>query len=137
MTPGLRARLDRPTPRVELGRALAGLAGACIDVSDGLLADLAHLCRASGVGAELDAAALPASESLRATFDADVRRALQATGGDDYELCFTAPTTQREALEALSRALGLPLSRIGRIVEGRGVSCDGIGHAASGYQHFA
>jgi len=137
MTPALRARLDRPTPRVELGRELRGLASACIDVSDGLLADLAHICRASGVGADIDADALPASEALRAAFDAGTRRVLQATGGDDYELCFTAPASQRDAVQTLALTLALPLTRIGRIVEGSGIACDGIGRDKSGYQHFA
>lgn len=138
MAPALRARLDRPTPRVALGRALRGIASSAIDVSDGLLADLAHVCRASGVGAEIDGDALPAGDALRAAFDADLRRTLQATGGDDYELCFTAPIAQRAALEALSRALALPLTRIGRIVPGTGVACAGLPPGAMmGYQHFA
>lgn len=136
MTPALRARLDRPMPRVELGRALRGLASACIDVSDGLLADLAHICRASGVGADIDAEVLPASEALRAAFDAGTRRVLQATGGDDYELCFTAPASQQDAVQALASTLALPLMRIGRIVEGSGIACDGIEQDRSGYQHF-
>lgn len=137
MAPALRARLDRPTPRVELGRELRGLANACIDVSDGLLADLAHICRASGVGADIEAEVLPASEALRAAFDADTRRVLQATGGDDYELCFTAPTSRRDAVQAFASRLALPLTRIGRIVKGSGIACDGIGQGTSGYQHFA
>ncbi|QNN45655.1 thiamine-phosphate kinase [Thermomonas brevis] len=136
-TPALRARLDRPTPRVELGRELRGLASACIDVSDGLLADLAHICRASGVGADIDADALPASVALRAAFDAGTRRVLQATGGDDYELCFTAPVSQHAAVQALASTLALPFTRIGRIVEGSGIACDGIGQNKFGYQHFA
>ncbi len=137
MAPALRARLDRPTPRVELGRALRGLATACVDVSDGLLADLAHICRASGVGADIDIDALPASAALRAAFDGDARRTLQATGGDDYELCFTAPALQHDAVQALAASLALPLTRIGRIVEGSGIACAGIGQDKSGYQHFA
>lgn len=137
MAPGLRERLDRPTPRVALGRELRGVASACIDVSDGLLADLAHICRASDVGAEIDVGALPASGALQAAFGADARRVLQASGGDDYELCFTAPASRREAVQALAARLALPLSRIGRVVEGRNVACDGIGQAAAGYQHFA
>lgn len=88
--PFLRARLDRPTPRVVLGRALRGIAHACIDVSDGLLADLAHVCEASGLGAQVDIDVLPTSDALRASFDTAMRHGLQATGGDDYELCFTA-----------------------------------------------
>ena len=106
-------------------------------MSDGLLADLAHICRASGVGADIDVEALPASAALRAAFDGDARRVLQATGGDDYELCFTAPPAQRDALQALAAPLALPLTCIGVIVEGGGVTCDGVGQGASGYQHFA
>src|SRR5690606_16040244 len=87
----LRLRLDRPQPRVALGRALAGIATACVDVSDGVLADLAHVCAASGVGARLELDALPGREVLAAHFDSGMVRVLQATGGDDYELCFTAP----------------------------------------------
>ncbi|TCT20561.1 thiamine-phosphate kinase [Thermomonas haemolytica] len=137
IAPPLRARLDRPTPRVALGLALRGIASACIDISDGLLADLAHICRASGVGAELEADTLPASDALRGAFAADARRVLQATGGDDYELCFTAAAAQREAVQALGARLELPLTRIGRIVAGSGVHCAGLDDLAPGYQHFA
>jgi thiamine-monophosphate kinase len=136
VVPALRERLDHPTPRVALGRALRGIASSCIDVSDGLLADLAHICRASGVAAQVDADALPASEALCVAFDADARRILQATGGDDYELCFTAPPAQDAALQQLSAALALPLTRIGRIIAGSGVQCAGVDAAAGGYQHF-
>lgn len=136
MAPALRDRLDRPTPRVALGQALRGLASACIDISDGLLADLTHICRASGVGAEVDIDALPASDALRSAFDADVRRTLQATGGDDYELCFTVPPAKRPAVQALAAQLSLPLTPVGRIVPGTGVHCPGLSPGASGYQHF-
>ena len=137
MPPTLRDRLDRPTPRVALGRALRGVASSCIDISDGLLADLSHICRASGVAAQLDAQALPSSEALRQAFDTATRLALQASGGDDYELCFTAPAAQRDVLHALSQALNLPLTHIGDIVTGAGVCCEGVDVAAAGYQHFA
>jgi len=137
MAPALQARLDRPTPRVALGRALRGIASSAIDISDGLLADLAHVCRASGVGARLDARALPSSAALRQAFDAATCLALQASGGDDYELCFTAPAAQRDVLHALSQALNLPLTHIGDIVTGAGVCCEGVDVAAAGYQHFA
>ena len=133
----LRVRLDRPMPRVALGLALRGIASACIDVSDGLLADLGHLCLASGVGAEVEVDALPASTALVAAFDAQARRGLQATGGDDYELCFSAPPARREAIAAMPGT-----TRIGRIVAGDGVramTSAGVPwqpvHA--GYQHFA
>lgn len=135
--PMLHARLDRPTPRVALGNALCGVASACIDVSDGLLADLGHLCLASGVGAEVEVDALPASTALVAAFDAQARRGLQATGGDDYELCFSAPPALREAIAAMPGT-----TRIGRIVAGDGVRAMTSAGAPwqpvhAGYQHFA
>lgn len=138
----LRARLDRPTPRVALGRALHGIASACIDVSDGLLADLGHVCTASGVGACIEVDALPASQALRVAFDDDVRRVLQATGGDDYELCFTAPANAREAVREAGATTGVGVSRIGRIVESAGVSAFAADGQAwrppvAGWQHFA
>jgi thiamine-monophosphate kinase len=119
--PALRARLDRPTPRVAAGRALAQVAHACIDVSDGLLADAGHLCTASGVGAEIDLQSLPASDTLRAMFTDETRHVLQATGGDDYELCFTAAPARRDAVAALAGKLDLAMTRIGRIVGGSDV----------------
>ena len=137
----LRARLHRPTPRVEAGRSLLGLARACVDVSDGLLADLGHICERSGVGAEVWLEALPASPALAAVSGAR-RAALQATGGDDYELCFTAPAALREEVAQVLEQAGVEATRIGRIVAGSGVralAADGSPwqppHA--GYQHFA
>jgi thiamine-monophosphate kinase len=141
--PGLRARLDRPEPRVDAGAGLAsGIATSAIDVSDGLLADLGHVCSAGAVGAEIELAALPASDALAARFDAEARRALQATGGDDYELCFTAPPSQREAIAALAVRCATPMARIGRIVAGdrvRALLPDGGAWTAprAGHEHFA
>ena len=138
--PALRARLDRPTPRVSLGRALRGIATSCIDISDGLLADLGHVCKASAVGARVDVDALPVSQALCASFDGDVRRLLQATGGDDYELCFTAPAARHaEVLDTASPHVSVTC--IGRIVDGAGVSAiDAHGNAwqpvMQGYRHF-
>ena len=136
----LRARLDRPTPRLALGRALRGLATACIDLSDGLLADLGHLCRASGVGARVDVEALPASAALQAAFDSATRHRLQAGGGDDYELCFSAPADRAEELQAVARASGVTISRVGVIRESTGVAAsrDGTPWSPSsvGWDHF-
>lgn len=139
MHPALRKRLDRPTPRVALGRALRGLATACIDISDGLLADLSHICRASGVGARIDAEALPASDALCAVVAKDARARLQASGGDDYELCFTVSQGKSEAVLALAEKLDLPLTCVGQIQEGSALQCVGMGldPVALGYQHFA
>lgn len=139
--PFLLARLNRPTPRIALGRALRGIASACIDVSDGLLADLGHLCDASEVGAQVNIDALPTSEGLRAAFDRQMRQGLQATGGDDYELCFTAPPEARVAVDSAARELELELVRIGIIVATPGVAtrtAEGAWSApAAGWVHFS
>jgi thiamine-monophosphate kinase len=121
---------------------LAGIVHAAIDLSDGLLADLGHVCTASGVGAMVELDALPASPMLSARFNVEARQVLQASGGDDYELCFTAVPTQRDAIARLAREHDIAITRVGRIVAGSGVGCgDGHGqpwHAPrSGYVHFA
>lgn len=138
--PFLRMRLDRPTPRVALGLALRGLAHACIDVSDGLLADLGHICEASGIGAQVDIDALPASDALRTTFDSAIRHGLQAAGGDDYELCFTAAPEARAVIEAASRDAGSMVTRIGVMVAAPGVTArtdEGAWSVpAAGWVHF-
>ncbi len=110
----LRARLERPTPRVALGLALRGVAHAAIDVSDGLLGDLGHLLRASGVGAEVGVDAIPASAPLAAQPSAR-RRDCQLAGGDDYELLFTAPADARDAVLRAADAAATPVACIGRI----------------------
>ena len=139
--PTLRARMDRPQPRVEAGRELATVAHACIDVSDGLLADLGHVCVVSGVGARVDVDALPASGVLRSMLTEESRRLLQATGGDDYELCFTAAPAQRAAIAAVAAKTGVAMTRIGAIIAGSGVSAfDARGGEwqapRTGFDHF-
>lgn len=119
-SPEVRARLDRPTPRVTAGRRLLGLAHSCVDLSDGLLADLGHVCERSAVGAEIELALLPVSTAL-AAIEPETRWHWQASGGDDYELCFTAPPHLRaEILQAMDFA-ETAVTRIGRIVAGQGV----------------
>ncbi len=134
------ARLNRPEPRIAAGQMLRGIATACIDVSDGLVADLGHLCAASGVGAHVDADALPLSSSLLTLF-AGQARDLGLAGGDDYELCFTAPAERAGALVADLARMGCGATRIGRIVEGDAVIVkDAAGKAmklpSSGWDHF-
>jgi thiamine-monophosphate kinase len=114
-------RYHRPNPRIALGRRLAGMARATIDISDGLIADLGHICATSRVDAIVEAAAVPLSPAARAALGAEPKLLADIlAGGDDYELAFTAPVARRPAIGALSRALGLPIARIGRIVPARG-----------------
>jgi thiamine-monophosphate kinase len=135
------ARLDRPEPRVELGRALAGLANAAIDVSDGLVADLGHVCERSAVGALLEFDLIPCSPELMPLRNFDpVMRALLA-GGDDYELCFTVPRNLRPAIDAVSGKLGIALTRVGTMLAGSGVEVlDARGRTVTlkeqGFDHF-
>ena len=136
-----RMRLDWPTPRVALGLELSALAHSAIDLSDGLLGDLAHICERSGVGARVDYAAVPCSADLRPLRDhAPVSRAILA-GGDDYELCFTAAAERAAGIEALSMTLDIALTRIGSIVEGNAIAVfDAAGRLLpvkdKGFDHF-
>lgn len=135
----LRVRLDRPTPRLQAGLALRGLATAAIDLSDGLAGDLGHVLAASGVGAELEADALPMSDAFSRQAESRDRLALQAAGGDDYELCVCLPP---EHLAAARQALApLPLTVIGRISPEPGLrwrAADGrlLAPELQSYQHF-
>jgi thiamine-monophosphate kinase len=109
-------RYRLPQPRVTLGHRLLGLANAAIDVSDGLLADLRHLCEASNVSAVIETLRVPLSAAARAAIGADPRRlATVLGGGDDYEILFTAPPTAASALAQLSRELAVPITAIGRV----------------------
>ncbi|QDE40725.1 thiamine-phosphate kinase [Luteibacter pinisoli] len=135
-------RLNRPTPRVAAGQALRGIATACIDVSDGLVADLGHICKQSGVGVEIDPALLPRSSAMLTHFhDADALDFALA-GGDDYELCFTVPADRASEVAADLSRVGCGATRIGRVVEGAGVHLvDGTGQVRTpdraGWNHFA
>jgi thiamine-monophosphate kinase len=106
-------RMHEPEPRIALGMQLRGAASSALDVSDGLLGDLRHILKASQVNAEVLIDQLPTSRTL-AEQTQDLRRQCAANGGDDYELCFTAPKNKRAEIESLSTAL-LPLTRIGSI----------------------
>ncbi len=135
-------RFNRPTPRLAVGTALRGQATACVDVSDGLLADLGHICVASGVAAEIEAALLPRSSALLELYDDTTALHFALSGGDDYELCFTAPAARVAELQAGLARLGCGAAKIGRIVEGEGVrvrAVDGAWLATDrpGWEHFA
>ncbi|HJV67246.1 MAG TPA: thiamine-phosphate kinase [Geomonas sp.] len=130
-----------PTPRVAAGVALAeaGLASAMIDVSDGILSDLGHICEMSKIGARIELARLPLSEEYRVLCGDDFSLAL--SGGEDYELLFCVPQGNGEAVEALFESVGLAVTRIGEIVEGAGIEViapDGGPYtpAGRGFDHF-
>ena len=132
--------LRRPAPRVALGAALVGKASACIDISDGLLADLGHILDASACGATLEPDQLPVHEAL-AEYGDTRRWRLQLTGGDDYELCFTLPPDTASMLEG-GRGAGEPaLSVIGTVGRQAGVRCrtaagELFDPGGAGYEHF-
>ncbi len=134
-------RYHLPRPRLALGQALTGIASAALDVSDGVVADLGHICEVSGVGAVIRSDDVPLSAAARAALDADpARLATVLTGGDDYELLFTAPPARRPQIAGLAERLGLPLAEIGEIVGGRGVKVMGPDGApmrftTGGYTH--
>jgi len=136
----LQERFLRPTPRVSAGRALAGLANAAIDISDGLIADLGHICESSACGAVIDTEHLPLSAEMLSLFPSNVAEAYALGGGDDYELCFTAAPARAESIEVALRAIGCPARRIGQLVAGAGVECRRDGErfepAIAGYTHF-
>lgn len=137
------ARMHLPAPRVELGLALARgpAAHAALDISDGLVGDLGHILAASKVGATLDVDALPAGPEL-ARQDQALRRRFTAAGGDDYELCFTAPVARRDAVLAAAREAGTPVTRVGRIEAEAGLRLvDAAGAplalGLAGWDHFS
>ncbi|MGG5820886.1 thiamine-phosphate kinase [Falsiroseomonas sp. HW251] len=140
--PELAERYRLPRPRLALGRALAGIAAAAMDVSDGLVQDLGHLARAGGCAAVIEAASVPLSDPARAALAADpglLARIL--AGGDDYELLFAAPPGEADRVLEAARATQTPVSRIGRFMDGSGVVVlDGSGAEIplprGGWSHF-
>ncbi len=122
-----RARMERPTPRVALGMALRGIASSAIDVSDGLLGDLAHILSASGLGAEIaldtiDSIALRANFlPASSPFDLNFLRKMILAGGDDYELVFTASQAQRDAVQSAAKSAQTQITRIGCMQNERGL----------------
>ena len=144
-----RLRLEQPTPRVALGTALRGIATSAIDISDGLAGDLAHILKASGVGAQVDTkitmnliAACARIDWPGGQFDTQKQLRTVLSGGDDYELAFTAPPAARQAVAAASMSSQTPVTRIGviqsepglRLVDGAGKPVDG---QFDSFDHFA
>lgn len=141
----LAGRYHLPEPRLTLGAALAGLATAAIDVSDGLIADAGHLAEASGLKAEIDARELPLSNAargwLKGVDNSEKAIAALASSGDDYELLFAAPPALRRSVEMAAKASRTEVKRIGSLKRGEGVvltgsSGDAIKLSSQGYDHF-
>jgi thiamine-monophosphate kinase len=135
-----RKALEQPQPRVALGLALRGVASSAIDLSDGLVGDLAHVLQRSGVGAVVNVDALPRSEILAAQPES-WQRLCTLAGGDDYELLFTAAPAAREAVQAAGRAAAVPVTRIGSIEAAPGLrAVDARGQPVelrlAGFDHF-
>ena len=138
----LAERYRLPRPRLRLGLRLVGTARAMMDVSDGLVADLGHVCETSGVGAVVEAARLPLSPAARAAVSADGSLLMAVlAGGDDYELLFTAAADAAQTVAAVALETNIPVTAIGRIERGQGVRViDATGApifvSDGGYQHF-
>ena len=144
-----RARMEQPTPRVALGQALRGVASSAIDISDGLVGDLGHILRASGVGACIDTsvamdliAACRHAAVAPSNFDAEKQLEFVLAGGDDYELAFTAPAARRAAVQTAAQASATPVTRIGQIEAAPGLRLvDGQGQPVTrrfaSFDHFA
>jgi thiamine-monophosphate kinase len=143
-------RMHQPTPRVELGLRLRGIASAALDVSDGLLGDLQHILRQSQVDAEIFLDRLPKSATLKKQ-SIQIQNQFAACGGDDYELCFTASRDQHQVILEISDALHLPLTCIGRTIrkkndtsqvhvigsDGKILSASETAHLLKSFDHFA
>jgi thiamine-monophosphate kinase len=136
----VRLAMEQPLPRVALGVALRGVATSAIDVSDGLLGDLAHILRRSSVGATLEVDAVPRSQVLASQALA-LQRECTLAGGDDYELVFTAPPAQARAVQAAAQHAGTAVTRIGRIKAGRTLTlidaqAQCVPHSFGSFDHF-
>lgn len=133
-------RYYRPQPQVKAGRALIGVAGAAIDISDGLIADLGHICEKSAVGASIHLEKIPLSEPVAklVSFEQGLEWAL--SGGDDYQLCFTVSPEKVDQLEGFIESGKLEAYPIGEITSGKGVACwykgERVVPSGNGFQHF-
>lgn len=137
----LKERLNRPTPQIELGLLLRDYASACIDISDGLIADLGHITDNSGVGAKINFEDIPRSREFNLNLtDDSLIIPLVLSGGDDYELCFTIPVSKQSQFELKIKEMGIFVTCIGEIESDKGVRCflnnKVIELQNDGYKHF-
>jgi len=136
----LKRRLEYPEPRVAAGTSLRGIASAAIDISDGLVADLGHICGASGCGARIDVDLLPLSQALLKAEGRESARSLALSGGDDYELCVAIADSQAATAREAVRAVGIELTYIGELTNDASVRVETAGelyeYSGTGYRHF-
>ena len=137
----LKGRLNRPTPQIKLGLLLRDYATACIDISDGLIADLGHIIDSSGVGAKVNFEDIPRSSEFNSNLtDDSLIIPLVLSGGDDYELCFTIPSSKQAEFESKVNEMGILVKCIGEIEPEKGVRCflknEEIELQTTGYNHF-
>ena len=129
-------KLNRPIPRIELGSALKGIANSCIDISDGLEQDLSHIIKASKVGAMVDIQELPLSQSMIKYIEHNNDWALPLCGGDDYELCFTAPENFNSEIINIAEFCKIKITKIGVINDSKDLKIKGYDGQGQSYQHF-
>lgn len=132
--------LHAPVPRIDLGLNLRGIATSSIDISDGLLADLGHILKASNCGATLDLAAIPCIELLKTSLQNASTQHYILAGGDDYELCFTAPKSARDSITSIAKQINCPLSLIGEAHAGNDLNVmyqhQQLNISKKGFDHF-
>ena len=132
--------LHSPQPRVALGIALRGLANSCLDISDGLISDLGHITTASNVGAEIYLETIPTSTYIKKHLKTSAFQHYVLAGGDDYELCFTAPQRRSADILAIAKNVNAPVVKIGRITADKVVTVLDAGNliqlGQTGYNHF-
>lgn len=124
--------LQKPQPQIKLGQALLTIANSCIDISDGLQADLGHILKASGVGAEIEVDLLPMDDFVKKENNV----CLALAGGEDYQLCWTASKKQREKIENITKMLNLKITKIGKITKQEKFNIIGLNQKCQPYQHF-
>ena len=129
-------KLNRPIPRLDLGNALNGLASSCIDVSDGLEQDLSHIIKASKVGAIIDVQKLPLSQSVANYIKCNNDWSVPLCGGDDYELCFTAPKNFNSEIIKIAKICKIRITKIGVISDSKNLKIKGYDGQGESYQHF-
>ena len=134
-------KLQHPQPRINLGLALRGIAHSAIDLSDGLIADLSHILESSQLGATIDWSKIPHFDSAPEDLSVKTIQTFALTGGDDYELCFTAPSNRHSDIINIGKSLGIPLSQVGTIKANEGLIVlddknNPISIKGTGYDHF-